>query len=266
MTPRKDFSMHWNAVARRLAFVACLAGTGPAMLNAQQPADLDNPWAVARGEYHQRLATIHRLDEGPEALFALTEWCRSKKLFGEMRRTAKAVLAADPDHQGAHEVLGHMRVEGRWLPKRDAMEALGFVLYKDRWLPLDEVADLRAEEGRVQRRMKLQREVDREVRRLAGSSDALSDRALAALIALGERENIPTLAPAARQIHGEYRRYWAAVRSSTVVGLEIRAQQATLTRMRTLQTSLGTGAPVTLELPEVRRTSINTSVLVPAGR
>jgi hypothetical protein len=36
--------------------------------------------------------------------------------------------------------------------------------------------------------------------------------------------------------------------------------------MRTLQTSLGTGAPVTLELPEVRRTSINTSVLVPAGR
>lgn len=236
--------------------IACFSVTLP--LCAQYVPD---PYAKARAEYHVRAAKVARKDAA--ALLTLAQWCRTNKLFGEMRKVARKIVALDPDHADARALLGEMQVKGRWLKKTQAMKELGYVRYKRKWYTLDQYARLRADEAQVKRVRRIQREVDRLVRRMSSRSDTLRDRAQDDLITFARKEGLNQLIPKARALHRELGRYWARVREHEAALVEVRLQKADLVRLRRFTTSLGTGQPVTLELPEVRRVGIGTTVLVP---
>ncbi|MAG55091.1 MAG: hypothetical protein CMJ83_02250 [Planctomycetes bacterium] len=219
-----------------------------------------DPKAKERKEYRARLAKLDARDG--DGLAALAQWCRDQKLYGEMRRTAKKAVVLAPQNESAHILLGNMKVDGRWLPKRKAMPQLGYVKYKGKWHTLDEFARLRAIEGHQKRVRRLQRTIDKHVRHMSVSSDKIRMKARDDLIVFARKEGLPKLVPAAHKLHDELGAYWAEVRRANAL-IEVRAQQANLVRMRRFQTSLGAGSPVTLELPEVRSVSIGTTVLVP---
>jgi len=60
-----------------------------------------------------------------EGHYQLALWCQQQeRLEEEAVKEAEAALAADPDHAGAHELLGHVRFRGRWLTRAERDEAL----------------------------------------------------------------------------------------------------------------------------------------------
>ncbi len=67
-------------------------------------------------EYEARRAKVKSGDA--EGLFALGNWCYGKGLRQEGRRCYRAALKADPEHAGTRRVLGYVKVEGRWLDRR----------------------------------------------------------------------------------------------------------------------------------------------------
>ena len=220
-----------------------------------------DPYAAARAEYRTRLAKVADDDAG--GLLALASWCREVKLFGEMRMVAKKIIAIAPDHTQARTLLGERKVAGRWLNKTDAMKELGYVRYKSKWYTLDQYARLKADEGRAKRGRRIHAQVNRLVRRMGARSDTLRDRARDDLVAFARKEELQHLIPKARALHAELASYWARVRAYEAAQVEVRLQKADLVRLRRFTTSLGTGQPVTLELPEVKHISLGTTVLVP---
>lgn len=63
--------------------------------------------------YLGRLKRLDPADADSEA--ALAAWCRSQRLEERCREHALRALALDPDHAKARELLGHKKVDGRWV-------------------------------------------------------------------------------------------------------------------------------------------------------
>lgn len=248
-----------NSLFRTYACLLAILAVLPAQ-GAGAPKDASRKGST----FERRLASVAPGDAA--GYVEVATWARSRRLFGDMRRAAKLAIAIDPDHARARLYLGEMKVNGRWLKKSIAMKELGYVRYKARWYTLDEYAKLRAEEGARRRRARLDREVNRLVRRLGARSDKIRTQARDDLLAFAKKEDLAGLAPRVNKLHDELANYWARVRALEAATVEVRLQKADLIRMRQFRTSLGTGSPVTLELPEVRRASIGTTVLVPVGR
>ncbi|MCB9832018.1 MAG: hypothetical protein H6807_06035 [Planctomycetes bacterium] len=86
----------------------------------------------------------------PEALYELASWAignkSSAKIRGKGRDWMKEVIDMDPDHAGAREALGHVKVGDEWYTdKKEAakarkkameakMEAQGYVWFKNGWI------------------------------------------------------------------------------------------------------------------------------------
>ncbi len=78
---------------------------------------------TAEEEYEQRASAL--TPEDTEGHYQLALWCRDQGLKGQAAAEARAVLAAVPDHEGAHRLLGHVLFDGRWMTEaeRDAEAA-----------------------------------------------------------------------------------------------------------------------------------------------
>jgi hypothetical protein len=66
---------------------------------------------------------------------------QEKSLEKEARDAFTRALAADTDHAGARHALGHVRHDGRWLTRDEAMHEKGMVRRDGRWV-LQEEADI----------------------------------------------------------------------------------------------------------------------------
>ncbi len=61
------------------------------------------------------LAKLKKLEvTSADAEAALAAWCKANKLDEPFKKHVEAALALDPDHDKAHELLGHVKVNGRW--------------------------------------------------------------------------------------------------------------------------------------------------------
>lgn len=60
----------------------------------------------------------------PEALCAVAAWAAEKGLGAESKRIYEAVLKIEPDHAKAHEALGNVLHEGKWVAKQELEERL----------------------------------------------------------------------------------------------------------------------------------------------
>lgn len=164
----------------------------------------------------------------PTAHLALARWCHVQGLTAEMRAELRAVLARDPDHPEAHALQGDVRAGGKWMTPAEAQ----------------------------QRRRRLETRINRLVGVLYEGSVKEAAAAYHQLVDLARTEQITNLERLAYEL-------WLEGGPVGTATLEVRLQRSEIRSMRTRTVSLGTGAPVTLELPEVTRTRLGTTVVVP---
>jgi hypothetical protein len=92
--------------------------------------------------------------ENIAARMEIAAWAaESKKLKRDAPRIALRVLAHDPDHAGAREMLGHVRAMGHWYRDiktansavSEKMTADGYVLAKEAWVKADRKGEFEAD-------------------------------------------------------------------------------------------------------------------------
>lgn len=82
---------------------------------------------------------VRRLPDTVEAHWELAEWCREKKLSRQREEQLEAILALDPDHEGAHRALRHQFHDGEWLTHEELMQSRGYIRYQRRWVTQQEL-------------------------------------------------------------------------------------------------------------------------------
>jgi hypothetical protein len=86
------------------------------------------PWEV----YEQKAAGLKPADAAGH--LELAKWCRDNGLSGRMQKELDAVIRAEPDHAEARALLGHEKLDGKWLTREEALAARGFVQVDGVWL------------------------------------------------------------------------------------------------------------------------------------
>ncbi len=90
-------------------------------------------------EYRERLQNIDPAQ--PDELFGLSTWCSKHALPDERDQLLHKVLALDPDHQGAREALGYVRVGGTWTTVRAALRSADALYKLRRFARTDKLLD-----------------------------------------------------------------------------------------------------------------------------
>jgi tetratricopeptide (TPR) repeat protein len=93
-------------------------------------------------EYIKRATTIK--EDDPEAHYQLGLWARGAGLKAQANDEFAKTLALKPDHEGAHQALGHRKVDGRWMSPDDEMRAKGLVQRDGQWMTPEAAARLDA--------------------------------------------------------------------------------------------------------------------------
>lgn len=99
--------------------------------------------STPKEEYKKRLEALKPTDA--EGFYQLGLWCRSEKLVREANEAFEKAILIDPEHEGAHLALGHVKHEGLWVtPKQkeqieeqkeaEDYRAKGMVKYKGEWV------------------------------------------------------------------------------------------------------------------------------------
>lgn len=220
--------------------------------------------AARQAEYAVRAGKLS--DSDSLGHFSLAKWCKQNSLHKQMRSEARLVIALEPQHAGAHALLGKMKANGKWLPRHRAMKALGYTYHRSKWLSRAAYKKMRVLEARKKHVRKIQRDVNRLARKLASASARKRVAARTDLIAIARAERIPKLGYHTDRAFYAYQKYWKRYwREHATATLEIRLQKSELLGIDNISTSLGFGAPVTLQLPRTRNISIGTTVTVPLG-
>ena len=89
------------------------------------------PEADEMSGYLEQLAAAEPTAAGE---FALAEWCEAKRLTGPAQRHYRRALELDPQMGPAHEKLGHVFHNGRWMTQDEKQQAQGLVKHKGRWV------------------------------------------------------------------------------------------------------------------------------------
>ena len=99
-----------------------------------------------------------------EGEFELGQWCEDKRLTGPAQRHFRRAVEQDPQMGPAHEKLGHVFHNGRWMTRDQKQEAQGLVKHKGRWVSpqqkeaLDQKIAFTTEQQAWVRRLRLIRE------------------------------------------------------------------------------------------------------------
>jgi len=83
-------------------------------------------------QYLKRAAAIR--EDDPEAHYQLGLWAQGAGLKHQAADEFGKALALKPDHEGAHQALGHRKVNGQWLTPEDEMRAKGLVERDGQWV------------------------------------------------------------------------------------------------------------------------------------
>lgn len=79
--------------------------------------------ATPQEQYREKAKAV--APDDVEGHYRLALWCEEQGLKEQAAREARAALAADPEHEGAHHLLGHVRFEGRWVTTEERDRTLG---------------------------------------------------------------------------------------------------------------------------------------------
>jgi hypothetical protein len=118
----------------------------------------------AEGPLRDYVARRSTLAETAADHFALGEWCELNQLSGPAQMHYRRAVELDKDHGGAHQKLGHVYQNGRWMSYDEQRQAQGLVRYKGRWVSpedkaaLEQKAAFGAEQESWVRRLKVLRQ------------------------------------------------------------------------------------------------------------
>lgn len=102
---------------------------GSVKLNRDQVVKVYVPSATEL-EYEQVRETFADTAEGQ---WALSQWCREKKLRDQRKVHLKRVIEHDPNHQQARHALGYSLVDNEWKTQEEVFLERGYVRYRGRW-------------------------------------------------------------------------------------------------------------------------------------
>ncbi|HYC77027.1 MAG TPA: hypothetical protein VEI02_05305 [Planctomycetota bacterium] len=191
-----------------------------------------------------------------EGRFALACWCEAQGLYAERRAELRRVVEASPDHAEARAALGQVKVGERWLDREAALRAKGWVKRGDRWLSPEEDARLERLRKEKERRAALVGELRRLLGRLYDAPEAKAAVALADLERFARSRKLTALVELLPEIEADARAW-------RIAAVEARLQWSTTSALAPRTLNLGTGTPVTLELPRTTTTTVRTTVGVP---
>lgn len=86
-------------------------------------------------DYETRL---RKMSDTVEAHWEMADWCRQKALIKQRETHVQRVLQLDPDHEGAHLALGHIRQKEGWVSKDEMMTSQGYVKHKGKYITAQE--------------------------------------------------------------------------------------------------------------------------------
>ncbi len=98
----------------------------------------DRVAAIRRGpsaldHYAERYSRVED-SEDPQEFYRLALWAEAKGLSRYVGELLNRVLALDPEHEGAHRMLGHTYHEDRWMTRDEYMSARGYVRFRGEWI------------------------------------------------------------------------------------------------------------------------------------
>jgi hypothetical protein len=112
-------------------------------LDNKEVVDVEHPTeALSHYRAHAPL-----MPDSIEKHLEMAKWCRERSLTEYGERHLKRILELDPDHEEAHQLLGHIRKEGQWTTQEQELTRRGYVRYKGRWRLPQEVALAEQEEA-----------------------------------------------------------------------------------------------------------------------
>jgi HEAT repeat protein len=78
------------------------------------------------------------------AHWELQEWCKQRGMKKERDEELQQIVGLDPENEAARRLLGHIRQDGKWMSRDEAMAAKGYVKHKGKYVFPQEVALLEA--------------------------------------------------------------------------------------------------------------------------
>ena len=135
----------------------------------------------ALAEFRARASRL--ADQDVQGWLALADWARARELVTQSREAYEHVLWIQPLNATAHQALGHVYVDGRWMTRDDAYRSRGFVQFEGDWVSLDERQALIAERAAdaAERRERIEADARiREAEARARTAEAEARRAEAA--------------------------------------------------------------------------------------
>jgi hypothetical protein len=100
------------------------------------------------GPLDDYLKLRERASKDAGANYELGRWCERQKMAGLATVHFEAAIAADPDHAGAREKLGHVHHHGEWLTNDELKVKQGWIKFKGRWMSPEEKDRLDQDETR----------------------------------------------------------------------------------------------------------------------
>ncbi len=195
--------------------------------------------------------------EDLEGLVELARWCESQGEEKAALSVYREVVKAAPDHVLASAAVESLEESLRLREERRLASAARKIERVER-----------AEQREERRRLRLlEVRINALIREIAYGSKSRSDRALRDVIEIARELKNRDVAAKAVQVQRRFDAYWRELRVQQTGLAEVRATMVKLKRpIKTFSTSLGTGSPVTLQLPERQIVSVQTTVAIPMGR
>jgi hypothetical protein len=240
---------------------------GTARLAAAEVARVE-PKRHLIDEHAERAAAVDVADAAGQ--LALARWCLEHEWRAQAQVHAQYVVEVEPHNVAARTILDHTLLDGRWMPRAEALRAQGLVQYRGKWMSEADAAAAHAKDLEADQRVRTQALVDHIVRTMSRADAAGRRLCYDELCRLADQTETPGLKQSAQQVYDHYERVAAASQSagSGVVITELRLTNAQLVRpIPVLTTNLGQAlsTPVTIQLPELKIEGIQTTVAIPFG-
>lgn len=114
--------------------------------------------STALKQYEQAVAKI---ENTAAAHWDMAQKCTQAELWPQRDYHLQQLLKLDPTHERARQMLGYVRINGRWEQTDVWMRQQGYIRYKKRWRLPQEVAAEIATEKRAQEQVELKSQIHR---------------------------------------------------------------------------------------------------------
>ena len=229
-------------------------------------------------QYDARLAKLP--EDDAEAIYEFGRWLEENEWKSRSQLAYQEVLDLDPDHRGARRALGYKLYEGAWVSPDELNRRKGLVKFDGRWYTKHDLAQLKREietNEKLRQAFELRRKANKKINgivtKFATFDKKQRRKAYDELYRYAEQTNSPELRKFADDTRAYYDERVRILCAQLMARTQINATHTKLKRpIENFETNLGAAIaifasqnPVTIQLPEIEITQVQTTVDIPAG-